>query len=140
MDRILDLKLQAGKDTLYTVLDAIEAKLIENGCRDSVKTEILIATEEIYMNIANYAYGGKTGEVVVQMEVSRSPRICRIAFQDKGSPYNPLDKEAPDISLSVEERDVGGLGIYMVKQSMDRVEYRYEDGSNILIFEKQLGY
>lgn len=140
MNKMQDLQLNASNDTLYTVLDAIEAHLDKNGCPDSVKTEILIAAEEIYVNIAHYAYGGEQGEAIVQMEVSQDPKVCRMVFRDKGIPYNPLEKEDPDISLSAEERDIGGLGIYMVKQYMDRVEYRYEDGSNILLIEKRLDY
>ena len=138
MDKMQELKLQASNDTLYIVLDTIEAILNENGCPDSVKTEILIAAEEIYVNIAQYAYGGEAGEAVVQIEISQDPKVCRLVFKDKGIPYDPLEKKDPDTSLSAEEREIGGLGIYMVKQSMDKVEYRYEDGSNILLLEKRL--
>lgn len=138
MDKMQDIKLKASNDTLYTVLDAIEAHLDKNGCPDPVKTQILIAAEEIYVNIAQYAYGGEEGEAIVQMEVSQDPKVCRMVFRDKGIPYNPLEKEDPDITLSAEERDIGGLGIYMVKQYMDRVEYQYENGFNILLIEKKL--
>lgn len=138
MDRMQDITLQASDDTLYTVLDAIEAHLCKNGCPDSLKTEVLISVEEIYVNIAHYAYGGKEGEATVQMEVTQNPRICRVVFKDRGIPYNPLEKEDPDISLPEEEREIGGLGIFMVKQCMDKVEYRYEDGYNILVIEKRL--
>lgn len=138
MDRMEDLKLQASSDTLYTVLDAIESHLEKNGCPDSVKTEVLIAVEEIYVNIANYAYGGKAGEATVQMEVTQNPKLCRVVFRDRGIPYNPLEKKDPDISLSAEEREIGGLGIFMVKQCMDKVEYEYRDGCNILTIEKNL--
>lgn len=133
-----NLKLQANDDTLYTVLDAIEAHLDANDCPNDVKTRILIAVEEIYVNIAHYAYGGNEGEALVQMDVSQDPRCCQVVFRDKGIPYNPLEKEDPDISLSAGEREIGGLGIYMVKQYMDKVEYRYEDGYNILTIEKRL--
>ncbi len=133
-----NLKLQANDDTLYTVLDAIEAHLDENDCPNDVKTRILIAVEEIYVNIAHYAYGGNEGEAQVQMDVSQDPRYCQVVFRDKGIPYNPLEKEDPDISLSAGEREIGGLGIYMVKQYMDKVEYRYEEGYNILTIEKRL--
>ena len=133
-----NLKLQANDDTLYTVLDAIEAHLDENECPNDVKTRILIAVEEIYVNIAHYAYGGNEGEAQVQMDVSQDPRCCQVVFRDKGIPYNPLEKEDPDISLSAGEREIGGLGIYMVKQYMDKVEYRYEEGYNILTIEKRL--
>ena len=138
MNKMQDITLQASDDTLYTVLDAIEAHLSKNGCPDSVKTEVLISVEEIYVNIAHYAYGGKAGEATVQMEVTQNPRICRVVFRDRGVPYNPLEKEDPDVSLSAEEREIGGLGIYMVKQCMDKIEYRYEDGYNILTIEKHL--
>ena len=67
-----------------------------------------------------------------------NPKSCRIVFRDRGVPYNPLEKTDPDITLSAEEREIGGLGIYMVKQSMDKVEYRYEDGCNILTIEKNI--
>lgn len=138
MSKMQDITLQASDDTLYTVLDAIEAHLCRNGCPDEVRTELLISVEEIYVNIAHYAYGGKAGEATVQMEVTQDPRICRVVFRDRGVPYNPLEKEDPDLSLSAEEREIGGLGIYMVKQYMDKIEYRYEDGCNILTIEKLL--
>ena len=133
-----DLKLQANDKTLYTVLDTIEKHLDENDCPADVKAEILIAAEEIYVNIAHYAYGGHEGEAVVQMEVCQDPKCCRVVFRDKGVPYNPLEKEDPDTSLSAMDREIGGLGIFMVKQSMDKVEYWYEDGCNMLMIEKNL--
>ncbi len=133
-----DLKLRASDKTLYKVLDTIEARLDASECPSDVKTMILIAAEEIYVNIAHYAYGGDEGEAVVQMEVCQDPRYCRVVFRDKGAPYNPLEKKDPDISLSATERDIGGLGIFMVKESMDKVEYRYENGCNVLTIEKNL--
>lgn len=138
MDKMQDIKLKASNDTLYTVLDAIEEHLDKNNCPADVKTEVLIAVEEIYVNIANYAYGGKAGNAIVQMDVSQNPKLCRVTFTDWGVPYNPLEKEDPDISLSAEEREIGGLGIYMVKQSMDKIEYEYRDGCNILSIEKKI--
>lgn len=133
-----DLKLQASDETLYMVLDTIERHLDENECPADVKAEILVAAEEVYVNIAHYAYGGHEGEAVVQMEVCQNPKCWRMVFRDKGVPYNPLEKDDPDISLSAGEREIGGLGIFMVKQSMDKVEYRYEDGCNVLTIEKNL--
>lgn len=138
MDRMQDITLQASDDTLYTVLDAIEAHLCKNGCPDSVKTEVLISVEEIYVNISHYAYNGKAGEATVQMEVTQDPRICRVVFKDQGIPYNPLEKEDPDVSLSADEREIGGLGIFMVKQYMDKITYQYEKGYNVLTIEKRL--
>lgn len=131
-----ELKLQASDETLYTVLGEIENLLDENKCPETLKMIMLVAVEEIFVNIAHYAYGGKDGEAVIGLDVIPNPKSCRVVFRDKGVPYNPLEKEDPDITLSAEERQIGGLGIYMVKQSMDKVEYRYEDGYNILTIEK----
>lgn len=136
--KMQELTLQASDDTLYTVLDAIESYLNQCGCQDETRTEVLISVEEIYVNIAHYAYGGEAGKVVVQMEIVEEPKVCRVVFWDRGVPYNPLEKEDPDISLSAEEREIGGLGIYMVKQYMDRVTYQYKDGWNVLTIEKKI--
>ena len=97
-----------------------------------------MAAEEIYINIAHYAYGGETGEAIVQIQIEEETGICQIIFKDKGIPYNPLEKEDPNIHLSATERGIGGLGIYMVKQTMDNVEYQYLDSYNILKLEKTL--
>ncbi len=133
-----ELRLQASDETLYTVLGAIEKQLDANECPEVVKSLMLVAVEEIFVNIAHYAYGGEAGEAVVNLDIKQDPRCCTVEFMDRGIPYNPLEKADPDITLSAEERDIGGLGIYMVKQSMDQVEYRYENGCNILTLVKNL--
>lgn len=138
MEQTQVLRLQASDETMYTVLDAIEQQLDEYSCEESIKTELLIAAEEIYINIAHYAYGGETGEAIVQIQIEEETGICQIIFKDKGIPYNPLEKEDPNIHLSATERGIGGLGIYMVKQTMDNVEYQYLDSYNILKLEKTL--
>ena len=133
-----ELRLQASDETLYTVLGEIEQQLDANSCPEVLKSIMLVAVEEIFVNIAHYAYGGNPGEAVIGLDVIPNPKSCRVVFRDKGVPYNPLEKEDPDITLSAEDRAIGGLGIYMVKQSMDKAEYRYEDGYNILTIEKSL--
>lgn len=133
-----ELKLMASDETLYTVIGEIEKLLDENQCPETLKMIMLVAVEEIFVNIAHYAYGGNPGEAVIDLDVIPNPKSCRVVFRDKGVPYNPLEKTDPDITLSAEERNIGGLGIYMVKQSMDKVEYRYEDGYNILTIEKNI--
>ena len=131
-----ELKLMASDETLAEVLDAIESQLIENGCSDSMRIAILIAAEEIYVNIAHYAYGGEAGEAIVQLDTT--PNTFKAVFKDRGIPYNPLAKEDPDITLSIEEREIGGLGVFMVKETMDRVDYSYTDGYNVFTMEKDL--
>lgn len=133
-----EMRLQASDETLYTVLDEIERQLVKNNCPEVLKSIMLIAVEEIFVNIAHYAYGGKSGEAIINLDIKQDPKCCRVEFRDHGIPYNPLEKADPDITLSAEEREIGGLGIYMVKQSMDKVEYRYEDGCNILTIEKSI--
>ena len=133
-----ELTLTACDDTLYTVLDEIKKLLVADNCPEEIMTPILIAAEEVYVNIAHYAYGGKPGEAKVKIDVSPDPKCCRLVFRDKGIPYNPLEKEDPDITLSADERQIGGLGIFFVKEIMDKVEYEYKDGYNILSVEKSL--
>lgn len=133
-----ELKLKASDDTLYTVLDEVKEHLKQNGCPDDILNSILIAAEEIYVNIAHYAYGGKPGTAWVGIDVGADTNMCRLVFKDEGKPYNPLEKEDPDITLPAEEREIGGLGIFMVKEIMDKVEYEYKDGHNILTMEKKI--
>jgi anti-sigma regulatory factor (Ser/Thr protein kinase) len=133
-----ELLLTASDETLYTVLDAIKEELDKNGCPEDVRTQILISAEEIFVNIAHYAYGGEAGEAVVTIEISSQPKVCTVVFKDKGTPYNPLEKEDPDTTLSADERQIGGLGVFMVKTMMDSVNYRYEDGANVFSMSKAI--
>ena len=95
-------------------------------------------SEEIFINIASYAYVPDKGNVTVRVEVQDEPLMITIQFVDHGIPYDPLAKEDPDVTMSAEERQIGGLGIYMAKQSMDDISYRYEDGKNILTMKKNI--
>ena len=94
--------------------------------------------EEIFINIARYAYRPEQGKATVRVEVSGDPVCVSITFVDHGVPYDPLAKDDPDISLSAEDREIGGLGIFMTKQLMDDVAYTYKNGQNILTLKKQL--
>ena len=96
-----------------------------------------IAIDELFGNIAYYAYNPEIGIVTVRVEVTDNPLAVVIKFIDNGIPYDPLAKADPDTTLSVEERDVGGLGIYMVKKTMDDISYEYRDGQNILRIKKK---
>ena len=100
--------------------------------------QIDLAVEEIFVNIAKYAYMPDRGRAIVRVEVSDEPIQVRITFIDHGKPYDPLAKDDPDISLSADDRPIGGLGIFMAKQSMDDIKYEYKDGSNILTLIKNI--
>ncbi len=101
------------------------------------KMQVHIAIDELFGNIAYYAYNPEIGIVTVRVEVTDNPLAVVITFIDNGIPYDPLAKDNPDITLSVEERDVGGLGIYMVKKTMDDISYEYKDGQDILRIKKK---
>ena len=103
----------------------------------TVKPEA-VAVEELFVNIAHYAYSPGTGSATIGVEILKDPAAIAITFTDRGKPFDPLAKEDPDITLSAEERQIGGLGIYMVKKSMDEVVYEYKDGQNILRIKKNL--
>ena len=94
--------------------------------------------EELFVNVASYAYPSGSGSVTIDMEITEEPAAAVITFTDSGIPFNPLKKDDPDIALSAEERQIGGLGIYMVKKSMDDIAYAYRDGRNVLRIVKYL--
>jgi anti-sigma regulatory factor (Ser/Thr protein kinase) len=98
--------------------------------------QIDIAIDELFSNIAHYSYNPEVGQATVRVEVVENPLAVTITFIDNGIPYDPLAKEDPDLTLSAEERQIGGLGIYMVKKSMDEITYEYKDGQNILSIKK----
>lgn len=130
--------LTAEVDRMDEVLDFINAELEAHDVSMKAIMQIDIAVEELFVNIAHYAYNPEIGEATVTVDVQEEPRSAVIRFIDRGKPYNPLSREDPDVTLDVEERQIGGLGIYMVKKSMDEVSYAYEDGQNILTIRKLL--
>ena len=133
-----EITIEAKVDNLDRVLSFVDEQLEGAGCPMKIQMQIDIAVEEIFVNIAHYAYQTKTGKAVVRVEILPDPPSVDITFIDNGVPYDPLAKADPDITLSAEERQIGGLGIFMVKKSMDDVHYEYMDGHNILTLKKGL--
>ena len=133
-----ELTVPATLAALQTVQAFIEAELESGGCPMKAATQISIAVEEIYVNIAHYAYHPEIGEATVRCAVGGDPLRVTIQFLDSGRPFDPLAKPNADTTLSAEEREIGGLGILMVKRSMDQVDYAYEGGKNILTIRKQV--
>jgi len=134
-----ELVIGADTENLEEVLAFVDAELEANDCPMKIQIQLDIAVEEMFVNIAHYAYQGAAGEAVIRMEIIKEEKTTvEITFIDRGIPYNPLEKEDPDITLSADERQVGGLGIYMVKQSMSHVDYHYSDGQNIFTMSKEL--
>ena len=130
------ITIPAEHSRLSELFDFIGAAMRETGIPETDQNKINIAAEEIFVNIASYAYPDGMGEVAV--DLSADPRRFTLEFRDGGIPYDPLAKEGPDTTLPAAEREIGGLGILMVKNLMDHVEYRYEDGKNVLLIRKTL--
>ena len=134
-----ELIIPAKLDALDQVLAFVDTELERHSCSMKAQMQIDIAVEEIYVNIAHYAYSpGQEGDATIRCTVGGAPLQVTIQFMDHGVPYNPLKKQDPDTTLSAEDRDIGGLGIFMVKKSMDNIEYEYKDGKNILTIGKQI--
>ncbi|MBR1773713.1 MAG: SpoIIE family protein phosphatase [Eubacterium sp.] len=131
-----ELTIEADLDNMDRVTKFIENGLAAHG-GNNIKIAMDIAVEEIFVNIANYAYGDKKGMATITVEFFKDPNAIKVVFEDSGTPYNPLQKPDPDVTLSSEERQIGGLGVYMVKKSMDEMTYEYEDGKNILTIVKK---
>ena len=136
---MLELTADAALENLGRVLDFVEEKIGGLPFSPKAKMQIAVAVEELYVNIAHYAYTPGIGPATVRVEIMDNPRGVRITFIDRGVPYDPLAKKDPDVTLSAEQRQIGGLGIYMVKKSMDDIRYEYRDGQNILTITKLAG-
>lgn len=137
MNEKFTLTLKAELNELDKLLSFSETHMALRECPMKIIMQMSICIEEIFVNIAHYAYGGKAGGAVFALSFFDEPRRMVISFQDSGVQYDPLSKADPDITLSAEDRKIGGLGIFMTKKSVDKISYEYEDGKNILTFEKR---
>ncbi|MBQ2752169.1 MAG: ATP-binding protein [Oscillospiraceae bacterium] len=133
-----ELTINATVENIPAVTAFVDEQLEAFDCPMKAQMQIDIAIDELFSNIAYYAYNPDVGPATVRVEVVEDPMAVVITFIDKGVPYDPLAREDPDTTLSAEERDLGGLGIYMVKKSMDEVTYEYKDGQNILKIKKNI--
>ena len=133
-----ELNIAATVENIETVTDFVNEQLEALDCPMKAQMQIDIAIDELFGNIAHYAYNPEIGKATVRVEVIEDPLAVTITFIDNGVPYDPLAKADPDTTLSAEEREIGGLGIYMVKKSMDDITYEYKDGQNILAIKKNL--
>ena len=132
------LTVEATVENLPNVMKFIDSKLEEISCAKKSQNQIQTAVEELFVNIAHYAYPGEIGLAEIRFEYIEKERAVEISFADQGIPYDPLKKPNPDITLSADERAVGGLGIYMVKKLMDDFRYEYKDSRNINTIYKRI--
>lgn len=133
-----ELTVEAKIENIEAVTDFVNEQLEALDCPMKAQMQIDIAIDELFGNIAHYAYNPEIGKATVRVEVIEDPLAVVITFIDNGVPYDPLAKADPDTTLSAEEREIGGLGIYMVKKSMDDITYEYKDGQNILTIKKKI--
>ena len=134
---IVEKSFVAKKDELSSVLSFIKEGLERYNLGFKMLSQFKLVSEEIFINIVNYAYSKSNGKCKIQIDYADDSKV-KIIFMDSGVPFNPLEKEEPDITLSAEDRDIGGLGIFITKQIMDKIEYKYEDGQNILTIIKNI--
>lgn len=133
-----EITVKADDSMLEAVQDFIHQQ-IEDLCTDmKLLMQIDLAVEEIFVNIAHYAYAPQTGEATITCNLNKETREMQIIFSDSGKPFNPLDRDEPDVTLPAEERGIGGLGIFLTKKYMDEVSYEYSGGKNNLTLKKTL--
>lgn len=132
-----ELTVPATIENIETVTDFVNGQLEDADCPMKTQMQFDVAIDELFSNIAHYAYAPETGFATVQVNLVKDPLGAVVTFVDNGRPYDPLAKEDPDVSLAVHDRPTGGLGIFLVKKIMDDVSYEYKEGHNILrIFKK----
>lgn len=130
------ITVEAVTKNLVKVIDFVNDELESAGCGLRSRMQFDLAVEELFVNVAHYAYAPGTGDITISICFKDDPRAAEITVTDSGIPYNPLEKADPDTSLSAEDRKIGGLGIFMAKRAMDTMTYRYEDGCNIVTVSK----
>ena len=128
----------AKTEALPEVLGFVEQTLESFECPMKLQMGICVAIEEVFVNVAHYAYGEGQGDVNFRIGFDEESRQVTFRMADGGIPFNPLQKPDPDITLSAEDREVGGLGIFIAKKTMDSISYAYENGENILTMTKKL--
>ena len=133
-----EIILSATVENIAKVTAFVDEQLEALSCPMKAQMQINVAIDELFGNIASYAYAPGTGGATVRFDFDAAARVVSITFLDSGVPFDPLSIADPNVSASAEERGVGGLGIYLVKKTMDKVDYRYEDGKNILTIQKHI--
>ena len=133
-----ELTLQAQIENIPRVTAFIDEQLEALDCPMKPQMQMDVAIDEMFCNISRYAYAPDVGEATVRFEFDESTRMASVTFIDSGVPFNPLSRQDQDVTAPSHEREVGGLGIFLVRKTMDQMEYRYENGKNILTIRKKI--
>lgn len=132
------ITMEATTENLYQAMDFVDAQLEALECSPATQMRIDLVVEELFVNVARYAYAPGTGSITIDFETESDPKAVYITFEDAGVPYDPLAREDPDVTLAAQDRQIGGLGIYMTKKNVDDISYERRDGKNILKIKKLL--
>ena len=131
------ITVEAKIENVDKVTEFVNEMLEEKDCPLKVQMQLDVAIDEIFGNIAYYAYGKGSGNATIQIEMEDNPPKITLTFIDQGIPYNPLENKDPDITLDIEDREIGGLGIFLVKKTMDELSYEYADGQKYILTMKK---
>ncbi|MDO4806142.1 MAG: ATP-binding protein [Coriobacteriales bacterium] len=132
----MELQIEAVVGNVEKVTDFVNEQLENMNCSMRAITQVDIALDELFSNICRYAYGDRIGHAIIRVCKVPNMRSVQISLEDEGLPFNPLKVKEPDTTLGIHEREIGGLGIFLVRKIMDDVAYRYENGKNILTITK----
>ena len=135
---MFDKTFSAKTEALTDVLDFVEKTLESFECPVKIQTAVCVAIEEVFVNIAHYAYPNGDGDMTLSIIFDEQEKAITFEMSDGGIPFNPLNKPDPDITLSAEDREIGGLGIFITKKTMDSLNYAYENNKNILTMVKKI--
>ena len=133
-----EITVKAAIANMPLVIGLAEEVLEQAGCSMRVQMQIDVAIDELFGNVAHYAYPDGEGDAVIQCGVDPETRVFTFVLKDRGIPFNPLDRPEPDVTLPAKDRKIGGLGIFLAKKTMDELTYRWEDGFNILTAQKKI--
>lgn len=130
-----EIKIKSNKEHLYDILSEINKEIEPYNLPMEFNFQLELVIEELFINICSYAYEDE-GDIIIQYCVEENPLRIIVNFIDNGIQFNPLEKEAPNLNSSIEEREIGGLGLTIVRKNVDDIRYRYENNQNILTIEK----
>ena len=130
-----EMTVEANTDRLDEIIDFLNAELDSHNCPAELQNQIDVAADEIFTNIANYAYKPESGKTAVGIAIGNE---VLLRFEDSGKPYNPLESTAPDLDKPLMEREIGGLGVFILKKFMDTINYSRVDNKNVLVMTKRI--
>ena len=132
------ITLTAVPENFAAAQEHVRSFLDSASCSMRTLFELDMVVEEVFINVASYAYPDSTGMVSLDLTLDEEQNFLCLTFRDSGIPYDPLRKQSPDVTAPAEKRPIGGLGIFLVQKYSDSLSYEYADGENRLTIGKKL--